>query len=478
MTRTSRLVVCAGAALAALTLTAAGASAQDAQYWNLQYGPVGQLLGGQVVGSTRDLSATYYNPGGLALAKNSAFLLSVQGFQMQTLSVEPLDTSPFPATSQTSFQVFPGFVAAAFPESWFGDRTRLAFSLLTRQQQNLRLDERVAGFTLPPPIQAVSPGRTGSFGLERLFDERMRETWGGLTLSHRLSENVGIGGSVFGVYRGQRTRWEENLQLAYDDGGGVSGLIIDDFNYSHWRVLTKFGVAWEREATRLGLAVTSPSLSVTGSGKASFTRSAAGANVTPGGAQGATLVNGLDENLDANYKSGWAVSGGGAWRRRSLQIHASAEWFAAVDRFTVLAGQADPSLGTPITLFQDLGSLVNAGIGVEYWLGGVTANRGPEAGGTALYGAFATDFNASPTVVPGEAASSNQDWYHITIGTAFGVGTSRFSLGISHAFGSKERDIVFRGIPPTLPVLAEGRLVGVRSRRWVFVLGYLFGGRS
>jgi hypothetical protein len=477
MARSSRLAVSVGAALAVLALGARGASAQDSQYWNLQYGPVGQLLGGQVVGSTRDLSATYYNPGGLALAKNSAFLLSVQGFQSQTVSLEPLDDSPFPATSQSSFQVFPGFVAAAFPESWFGERTRLAFSLLTRQQQNLRIDERVAGFTLPPAIQAVSPGRTGSFGLERLFDERMRETWGGLTLSHRLSDSVGVGGTLFGVHRGQRTRWEENLQLAYADGGGVSGLIIDDFNYAHWRLLTKVGVAWEGEATRLGLAVTSPSLAVTGSGKAGFTRSAAGARVVTGGAEGATLINGLDEDLAATYKSGWAVAGGGAWRRRSLQIHASAEWFAAVDRFTVLAGEADPSLGTPITLFQDLGSLVNAGIGAEYWLGGVSANRGPEAGGTALYGAFATDFNASPGVIPGEAASSNQDWYHVTVGTAFGVGRSRFSLGISHAFGSKERDISFRGVPETLPVLAEARRVGVRSRRWVFVLGYLFGRR-
>jgi hypothetical protein len=59
--------------LVVASLTVAGlagpAAAQDANYWTIQYGPVAQLLGGQVVGSTRDLSATYYNPGGLALAK-------------------------------------------------------------------------------------------------------------------------------------------------------------------------------------------------------------------------------------------------------------------------------------------------------------------------------------------------------------------------------------------------------------------------
>ena len=75
----------------------------------------------------------------------------------------------------------------------------------------------------------------------------------------------------------------------------------------------------------------------------------------------------------------------------------------------------------------------------------------------------------------GEAASSNQDWYHVTAGTALGVGRSRFSLGVTYAFGSKERDLSFGGIPPEVPVLGEGRRVEISSSRWIFVLGYLFG---
>jgi hypothetical protein len=465
------------AAAAVLIVGAGSASAQDAQYWNIQYGPVAQLLGGQVVGSTRDLSATYYNPGGLSLTRDPGFLFSVQGFKAETTSLKPLDTSPLPSFSQTTYATFPGFVAVAFPRRWFGEKTHLAFSILTRQQHNLRVDQRLAGDALPPALLALSSGRSGRFGLESLFDQRMRETWVGLTYSRQISDSVGLGGTLFGVHRGQRTRWEESLQLAYADGSGVSVLLVDDFNYTHGRLLGKVGLAWEGGATRLGLAVTSPSAGVLGTGKAGFTRSAAGANVGVAGSGGAVLVNGLDENLDAHYRSSWAVAGGAAWRRRSLQIHASTEWFAPVDRFTVLSGLEDPSLGTPITLSQDLRSVLNAGLGAEYWLGGVSVNEGPKAGGTALYGAFATDFSASPDVVRGEAASSNQDWYHFTAGTAFGVGSSRFSLGIDYAFGSRDREIAFGGVPPGLPVIGEGRRVGVRSTRWVFVLGYLFGPR-
>ena len=97
------------AATLAFVLGTTHASAQDAQYWNIQYGPVAQLLGGQVVGSTRDLSATYYNPGGLGLTQDPGFLFSVQGFKAETVSIKPLDaarchpfrrrpTPPFPAS--------------------------------------------------------------------------------------------------------------------------------------------------------------------------------------------------------------------------------------------------------------------------------------------------------------------------------------------------------------------------------------------
>ena len=43
--------------------------AQDSHYWNLQYGTKSTLLGGAVIGSVTELSATYYNPGAVALFK-------------------------------------------------------------------------------------------------------------------------------------------------------------------------------------------------------------------------------------------------------------------------------------------------------------------------------------------------------------------------------------------------------------------------
>ena len=81
------------------------ASAQDAHYWTDQFGNRARILGGAVVGSARDLSATYYNPGGLALVPTAEILLAgnvlnytrydaITGPEQQKLSSSAFGLSP------------------------------------------------------------------------------------------------------------------------------------------------------------------------------------------------------------------------------------------------------------------------------------------------------------------------------------------------------------------------------------------------
>ncbi len=455
----------ATSASVALVLGAAPAQAQDSQYWSIQYGPVGQQLGGQVVGSTRDLSASFYNPGGLALGEDPHFLLSVQGFRVHTVTVEPAGggDDPLLDRSQTDFDSYPGFVSFALPSGWLGQDGRFAFSLLTRQQYNAHVDLRVAG------------SRVGSNdGFELLFDQRMHETWGGLTVSHKISDRLGLGGTLYGVYRGQRTRWEQNLQLANVQGRAAAALVVDDFQYSDWGMLGKLGLAWEGSAVRLGLAVTTPRLALFGSGDIGYTRSAVGADLNGDGQPDSITANGYDKDVDSTYKSAWAVAGGGAWRRRSLQLHASVEWFAAVDQYDVLQGSATAA-GQPVRLVQQLDDVLNFGVGAEYWLGGRTVDQGSASWGTVLFGAFSTDNSTAPGVITGEASINSQDWVHITGGVGFRVGASRLSLGLDYAFGSQERELGQLGLQvPGFPTIVEGRQVATKSTRWVLSLGYSF----
>ena len=47
---------------------------QENNYWNIQYGTRSTLLGGAVIGSVSDLSATFYNPGAIALFPDVKFI--------------------------------------------------------------------------------------------------------------------------------------------------------------------------------------------------------------------------------------------------------------------------------------------------------------------------------------------------------------------------------------------------------------------
>ena len=439
-----------------LGLLATSATAQDVNYWNIQYGPVGQLLGGQVIASSRDLTATFYNPGGLALEEGSTFLLSTESFQVELYSLTPSTSIDLFETSSTRFGAAPSLVAGALPRGWLGERTRLAWSFLTRQQLKVRLGERrVDPFDLPG-------GRSAT---ELYLDQEVNESWAGLTASRALSETLGIGLTWYGIYRGQRSRNELNLQAVSAEQAALTGLGITDFSYHHFRTLAKVGVAWERGGLRFGLNVTTPSLPFFGSGKAGYTLSLAGVDADGNGIpEPPVLQSQTEEQLDVTYKSSWAIGGGVAWYRGPTRWHMSAEWFAPVDRFTVVDLRVGDS-EQQIRLSQELESVINVGLGVEHEFDG----------DLAVYGAALTDFSASVGDPDVNVAVSDWNLYHLSSGVKFRFAGSRFTLGATVSFGSKQRPLPTPIPPESLPGSGLDSSLDVSYRRVVVLLGFLFG---
>lgn len=441
-----------------LSLAPVALAAQDNNYWNLQYGPVAELLGGVVVGSALDLSATYYNPAGFALADDTAYLLSLNTFQLEQLSLD--EPPPTIDLSSSRFGAAPALIAGKFPDGWLGS-SRLAWSVLTRQEFKLRTDARALGTRVGPPETR--------FGEEALVDQSLNETWVGLTWSHRLGESAAVGATFYGVYRGQRLRVEVNAQSAAGAEAGSALFTANEHSFSHYRGLAKLGLALDLRTWRLGLAVTTPSFGVFGSGEAGYTRSFV---ETEPGSGSVVLDNAFAEDLASDYRSPWAVAAGASWQRGATRYHASAEWFAAVDRFEVL--DTSPFLEQPgadslvAALTQQLDSVLNAGLGVEHEF----------RSGVSAYGAFATDFSASarqPGVANGVAS---WDIYHLTGGTAFDLGGTRFTLGLAFSFGNDERAAPPPGVGEDPPGGAGsvGQNASVSYRRYKFILGFAFGG--
>jgi hypothetical protein len=439
-----------------LCLLSTTVAAQDVNYWNIQYGPVGQLLGGQVIASSRDLAATFYNPGGLALEEGSTFLLSAEAFQVEFFDTTPTADLELLETTSTRFSAAPKLVAGALPRSWLGERTRMAWSFLTRQQLKVRLGQR-----LSDPFEHLG----GSSATELYLDQDVNESWAGITASRELSETLGVGLTWYGVYRGQRSRNEVNVQAVTADQAALSAVGITDFDYDHFRTLAKLGVAWERRNIRFGLNFTTPSAALFGSGKAGLTVSLLGVDADGNGIPDPpVLVSETAEGLDAQYKSSWAVGGGVAWYRGPTRLHVSAEWFAPVDRFTVVR-LPDDEAPRQIQLTQQLESVFNVGLGVEHDFGDELA----------VYGAARTDFSASVGDPDVNVAVSDWNLYHLSAGVKFAFAGSRFTLGSTFSFGGKERALPLPIRPEELPGAGLDEQLDISYNRIVVLLGFLFG---
>ena len=137
-----------------LVLTATVAAAQDAHYWTLQYGPRPSLLGGSVIGSVDDVSATYYNPGALSQAADLAFAVTANVFEVSGIALEGGGGEGVNlGTSRSGLR--PSLVAGTIKKDLFGNGV-LAYSALTRARgtQDLAGFALLSGTDVPPDLQA------------------------------------------------------------------------------------------------------------------------------------------------------------------------------------------------------------------------------------------------------------------------------------------------------------------------------------
>jgi len=427
--------------------------AQDTHYWSIQYGPVAQLVGGQVIGGVPDLSATFYNPGALALRNESTYLLSTESVQWEKLTTQAEPGLQLLDTSSSQFGSAPSLLAGALPH-WLGENTQLAWSFLTRQQLDVRLGQR-----LTDPLGAGVRSAAESY-----LDVDAEEDWGGLTFSRPLSPSLGLGVTWYGVYRGQRTRRELSLAAVAPSGGSLSAYGVTDAEFTHYAMLLKLGLAWQSPKWNAGLSITTPSLGLFGSGKTAYTISIAGVDANRDGRPDAPiLVTDEQEDLESDYHSPWAVGVGASRHFGRTRVYASAEWYGSVDRFEVL--ELAPGSPGAARLGEELRSVLNGGLGFEQAL----------SDDVSVYGAFHTDFSAAVGTASENVSVSDWDLYHWSGGLSFRFRDNRFTLGASWARGSRSRPVDSPIPPQDLPSLGLDRNVEIRYSKITILLGFVFG---
>ena len=434
------------------------APAQDAHYWTDQFGNRARLLGGAVVGSVRDLSATYYNPGSLALVPTAELLLA--GNVLSYTRYEATTGPQQKKLPSSTFGLSPSLFAGEVPKKVVGDN-RIAYSFMTRQETEFRLQGRgsLSGSDFDVPNLNVLADNLQ-------VEQDMSEHWFGVSYSRRATAHVGVGVTTYVAIRNQAI---QTLNFATALGNGNrAGVAIQNrqFNYQNWALLWKIGVATQFEGWDLGVTVTTPRVGFAGSGGTGYDSTAVGQDINQSGDALTEVATNTQMGISSDYESPFSIAVGGAYRIGATRLHLTGEWFAPIDRFVVLASQpfvgqtSGELIDTEIT--RALTDVFNVAVGVEHEL----------SEKTTVYGSFTTDYSGVDPESAAPVPVADWDIYHIAGGATLSLGRSEFTVGAILARGESTASPIFVPIGETsLPGQNEATLEYFRLS---FILGFNF----
>jgi len=393
---------------------------QDSHYWTNQYGTDAQLLGGLVVGSANDLSATYYNPGAIALTEDERLVLSTQAVEFISIYLKG-GTVGDKDLSSVQTRPAPGIFALRFLRDSL-QTNHFTFSVLTRR--NLEHDFQEVSIL----SQDVIDDWLGieNFSGEFLTGNRLTETWIGLSYSRNLSNISGIGITQFVAVRNHDVRYQTIAQAVNDEGLGQTGILIDHWKYTNIRLLWKLGFVSKEGNLSYGITMTTPSVDITGNGQYFFNRSLMGSSEDP------VLISGSNEDLPVSYRSPFSISIGASYRFGETALYFTAEYFDKISQFTVMHVK-EPDLQTEVLendykLQHQLESVLNYGIGVEQKMSKLVS----------LYGSFYTNFSGVSSNTDSDLTFAGYNIYHLTVGSSFTMFNLKLTVGVGFGFGTEE----------------------------------------
>ncbi len=407
---------------------APNAAAQDSHYWDNQYGTKGELLGGLVVGSPSDLSATFYNPGWIALHGGASVLLTTKAAEAYSIKLKDglgRGTEPISTTVTTS----PGYLAGRFSSS-SDEGWQWAYSYLKKVQfefdaTGIRVDDSSA----PPPEGNIW------FSGEAFRKAKTNEYWYGLTLSRKIRENIGLGISPYVVQRSMSSRTQAAAQGLSSESHFGQAYGVDEFDFWHVRLLAKIGLAIDQGNLTYGITLTTPGLGILGSGTVYQTASVSGIDQDgDGNVDDPFLAANHQKELSSSWDSPLSIAVGAAWKPAATGVYVTLEWFNSVSSRTALdpddyLSQSDGSVQS-YNLVYGAQSLVNFGLAFDHEFHRTFA----------IYGAFRSDFSSLPSDADDSLQLSSWDLWHISSGASFTFMSMEFTAGLQFSFGNGESD--------------------------------------
>lgn len=417
------------AILLGLWIGAGNAAAQDSHYWDNQYGTKAELLGGLVVGAGTDLSATFYNPGWIAMQNEASVLLTTKAAEIYQVKLDN-NTGRGDDPASTVVTPSPGYIAGRFSlgEDW---GWKWAYTYLQKVQfefntSGIRVDDNPA-----PPADGNL-----WFSGEAFRDFRVRESWYGVSFSRKLNDNMAVGFSPYVAERSHRSRLQVTAQALDAASNFANAFVVDEFDYWHIRVLLKAGLAVQWDDWSAGIAITTPSLGLFGSGDVYQNVSLSGDyNEDSPGTDPPYLQANHQQDLSPVWKSPLSIAFGGARQFGATKVHVAAEWFNSISRYKILDPESYETQSVPgqmeeYNLEYAAESVFNFGVGVDH---AYTETF-------SLFSSYRADFSMTPKDLDNEISIAVWDLNHLTGGASFQFLSMEFTAGLQFSWGTGDSD--------------------------------------
>ncbi len=441
------------------------AIAQDAHYWTEQYGTRSMLLSNSIFGSVQDLGAVFYNPARLSLIEENAFLISGKVYQLNTYNFKTSsDNGRSSPQTQSSFGGVPSLLAGTYRiNGW--DKHSFAYSFLSRRRMDLTLTESTSAYGNVLPEIPGEEYFSGDVGLNKKFNEE----WLGLSWAFQPNDHFSIGVSNFVTIRKQ-SAFDRLIAQAYTEAQDVETYNnLNSYNYSHVGLLWKIGLAWEKESWMWGLTLTTPTVTLSGDGAFKYDRVYTGIN------DGQPIYEQYSENkISAIYKTPFSIAAGVGVNLKKGSIHASGEYFGAIDEYTLMTGSVFTGQSTgndyQASLIDELNAVFNFGLGYHYIF-----NERFNA-----YVSFSTDYSAAVGNIDANAnfteqvyaSTFNSNIYHYGGGVVMNLKRANITFGATLSTATYQMDRPLGFPSDTGPSLRQSEATtDINWRRWRFIVG-------
>ena len=314
--RTLRLLALVAAACFCLVPLA---QPQDSHYWTNQYGTRATLLGGAVIGSVLDLSGTYYNPGGMSLIKDPETLMATKVIQYPHVSLVGNGRESVPFNS-ANLGPAPSLIAGTFRfrglgKHWFG------YSYLSRQDVRLGVSVSSTG------TRDILPDAPGSekYVTQFRLEEKISEPWFGLTWSYKVRKNIGVGVSQYIAVRTHRASIQTLVEALTSENRVAMALGARQYHYQNIRILWKIGLAFDFKWATMGLTLTTPGLTLSGTGSTGVNSTVVALDMDGDGDGDDFLAADYRDRQPAAFRSPFSLAAGVTFKIQKVRLYWSAE---------------------------------------------------------------------------------------------------------------------------------------------------------